>query len=174
MHTVFCEYFAIWEGQNSQTIRISLFTHFLKLAKARAIYNEEPTDRVWRLLKTNYIYRYIIAKQISCNLIFAAIIKYTACAADETKLRLRPSAKRRPNTSLVPGRPRRFGMWFHLFTCQACRENSPRTPRAIALGSKPPHVTRIARPGLGTRLPKSLFCAPTCVPGFECAPWLAC
>ena len=37
-------------------------------------------------------------------------------------------------------------------TCQACRENSPRTPRAIALGSKPPLVTRIARTGLGTRL----------------------
>ena len=32
-------------------------------------------------------------------------------------------------------------------TCQACRENSPRTPRAIALGSKPPLVTRIARTG---------------------------
>ena len=32
-------------------------------------------------------------------------------------------------------------------TCQACRENSP-----IALGSKPPLVTRIARTGLGTRL----------------------
>ena len=37
-------------------------------------------------------------------------------------------------------------------TCQAFRENSPRTPRAIALGSKPPLVTRIARTGLGTRL----------------------
>ena len=37
-------------------------------------------------------------------------------------------------------------------TCQACRENSPRTPRAIALGSKPPLATRIARTGLGTRL----------------------
>ena len=35
-------------------------------------------------------------------------------------------------------------------TCQACRESSPRT-RAIALGSKPPLVTRIARTGLGTR-----------------------
>ena len=34
-------------------------------------------------------------------------------------------------------------------TYQACRENSP---RAIALGSKPPLVTRIARTGLGTRL----------------------
>ena len=32
--------------------------------------------------------------------------------------------------------------------CQACRENS----RAIALGSKPPLVTRIARTGLGRRL----------------------
>ena len=32
-------------------------------------------------------------------------------------------------------------------TFQACRENSP-----IALGSKPPLVTRIARTGLGTRL----------------------
>ena len=31
--------------------------------------------------------------------------------------------------------------------CQACREN-----RAIALGSKPPLFTRIARTGLGTRL----------------------
>ena len=167
MHTVFCEYFAIWEGQNSQTIRISLFSHFLKLAKARAIYNKEPTDRVWRLLKTNYIYRYIIAKQISFNLIFAAISKYTACAADETKLWLSPRSR---SSSAI---------WdvispVHLFTCQACRENSPRTPRAIALGSKPPHVTRIARTGLGTRLPKSLFWAPTCVPRFECAPWLAC
>ena len=37
-------------------------------------------------------------------------------------------------------------------TCQACRENSPKTPRAIALGSKPPLVTQIARTGLGTRL----------------------
>ena len=37
-------------------------------------------------------------------------------------------------------------------TCQACRENSPRTHRAMALGSKPPLVTRIARTGLGTRL----------------------
>ena len=37
-------------------------------------------------------------------------------------------------------------------TCQACRENSPRTPRAIALGSKPLLFTRIARTGLGTRL----------------------
>ena len=37
-------------------------------------------------------------------------------------------------------------------TCQACRENSPRTPCAIALGSKPPLVTRIARTGLGMRL----------------------
>ena len=34
-------------------------------------------------------------------------------------------------------------------TCQACRESSPRT---IALGSKPPLVTRKARTGLGTRL----------------------
>ena len=41
-------------------------------------------------------------------------------------------------------------------TCQACRENSPRTPRAIALGSKPPLVTRIARTGLGTRLPRNV------------------
>ena len=32
-------------------------------------------------------------------------------------------------------------------TCQACRENSPRT-----LGSKPPLATRTARTGLGTRL----------------------
>ena len=32
-------------------------------------------------------------------------------------------------------------------TCQACPENS-----LIALGSKPPLVTRIARTGLGTRL----------------------
>ena len=32
-------------------------------------------------------------------------------------------------------------------TCQACRENS-----SIALGSKPPLVTRIARTGLGRRL----------------------
>ena len=75
----------------------------MKPAKARAIYKEEPTDRVWRLLITNYIYRYIIAKQISFNLIFAAISKYTACAADETKLRLSLSAKRRPNPSLVLG-----------------------------------------------------------------------
>ena len=45
-HTVFCEYFAIWEGQNNQTIRISLFPHFMKLAKARAIYKEEPTDGI--------------------------------------------------------------------------------------------------------------------------------
>ena len=37
-------------------------------------------------------------------------------------------------------------------TRQACRESSPRTPRAIALGSKPPLVTRIERTGLGTRL----------------------
>ena len=37
-------------------------------------------------------------------------------------------------------------------TCQACRENSPRTPCAIALGSKPPLVTWIARTCLGTRL----------------------
>ena len=36
-------------------------------------------------------------------------------------------------------------------TCQACRESSRRT-RAIALGSKPPLVIRIARTGLGTRL----------------------
>ena len=36
-------------------------------------------------------------------------------------------------------------------TRQACRENSPRTI-AIALGSKPPLATRIARTGLGTRL----------------------
>ena len=37
-------------------------------------------------------------------------------------------------------------------TCQACRENSPKTPRAIGLGSKPPLVTQIARTGLETRL----------------------
>ena len=37
-------------------------------------------------------------------------------------------------------------------TYQACRENSPRKPRAITLGSKPPLVTRIARTGLVTRL----------------------
>ena len=37
-------------------------------------------------------------------------------------------------------------------TYQACRENSPRKPRAITLGSKPPPVTRIARTGLVTRL----------------------
>ena len=36
--------------------------------------------------------------------------------------------------------------------CRACRENSPGTPRAIALGSKPPLVTRIERTGLGTTL----------------------
>ena len=47
-------------------------------------------------------------------------------------------------------------------TCQACRENSPRTPRAIALGSKPPLVTRIARTGLGTRLG---------VPGLRSSKW---
>ena len=41
-------------------------------------------------------------------------------------------------------------------TCQACRENSPRT-LALALGSKPPLATRIARTGLGTRLKKSVF-----------------
>jgi len=34
-------------------------------------------------------------------------------------------------------------------TCQACRESSP---SAIALGSKPPLVTQIARTGLGMRL----------------------
>ena len=34
---------------------------------------------------------------------FAAISKYTACAANETKLRLSPSAKQRPNPS--PGPP---------------------------------------------------------------------
>ena len=39
-------------------------------------------------------------------------------------------------------------------TCQACRENSP---CAIALGSKPPLVTRIARTGLGTRLRIRMF-----------------
>ena len=42
-------------------------------------------------------------------------------------------------------------------TCQACRENSPRTPRAIALGSEPPLVTRIARTGLGTRLIRTVI-----------------
>ena len=36
-------------------------------------------------------------------------------------------------------------------TSQACRENSPETHRAIALGSKPPLVTQIARTSLGTR-----------------------
>ena len=41
-------------------------------------------------------------------------------------------------------------------TCQACRENSPRTPPAIALGSKPPLVTQIARTGLGKRLVRAL------------------
>ena len=42
-------------------------------------------------------------------------------------------------------------------TCQACRENLPRMPRAIALGSKPPPVTQIARTGLGTRLCKACW-----------------
>ena len=37
-------------------------------------------------------------------------------------------------------------------TCQACREVRRGRPRAIALGSKPPLVTQIARTGLGTRL----------------------
>ena len=40
--------------------------------------------------------------------------------------------------------------------CQACRENSPRTPPAIALDYKPPLVTRIARTGLGKRLVRAL------------------
>ena len=52
------------------------------------------------------------------------------------------------STSLVPSRPRRFRMDVTAdVTCQACRENLP-----IALGSKPPLVTRIARTVLGTRL----------------------
>ena len=42
--------------------------------------------------------------------------------------------------SLVASRPRRFRMWRHLSSL------------SIALGSKPPLVTRIARTGLGTRL----------------------
>ena len=50
--------------------------------------------------------------------------------------------------SLVPSRPRRFRMWRHLSSLSG----KSRTPRAIALGSKPPLVTRIARTGLGTRL----------------------
>ena len=42
-----------------------------------------------------------------------------------------------------------LGDFWYDVTCQACRENSPRT---LALGSKPPLVTRIALTGLGTRL----------------------
>ena len=53
-------------------------------------------------------------------------------------------------------------------TCQACRENSPRTPRAIALGSKPPLVTRIARTGLGTRLGRTIsFCSVLSFPAYK-------
>ena len=50
-----------------------------------------------------------------------------------------------------------FGNFGCDVTCQACRESSPRTPRAIALVSKPPLVTRIARTGLGTRLLERVF-----------------
>ena len=57
-------------------------------------------------------------------------------------------------------------------TCQACRESSPRT-RAIALGSKPPLVTRIARTGLGTRLHQKMenlwrTVTVACKPGVFC------
>ena len=57
-------------------------------------------------------------------------------------------------------------------TCEACRESSPRT-RAIALGSKPPLVTRIARTGLGTRLHQKMenlwrTVTVACKPGVFC------
>ena len=50
----------------------------------------------------------------------------------------------RVSPSLVLSRPRRFRMWRHLSSLSG--------KFTIALGSKPPLVTRIARTGLGTRL----------------------
>ena len=50
--------------------------------------------------------------------------------------------------SLVPSRPRQFRMWRHLSSLSG--------KFAIALGSKPPLVTRIARTGLGTRLERTI------------------
>ena len=47
-------------------------------------------------------------------------------------------------------------------TCQACQENSLRT---IALGSKPPLVTRMAWTGLGTRLGTNNWVGITCMAG---------
>ena len=56
------------------------------------------------------------------------------------------------NFSLVPSRPWRFRMWRHLSSLSG--------KFAIALGSKPPLVTRIARTGLGRRLCKFLYAQP--------------
>ena len=75
--------------------------------------------------------------------------------------------------SLVPSRPRRFRMWRHLSSLsgkfaypivmhQLCIILSP-----IALGSKPPLVTRIARTGLGTRLVPMVF-LPSAKPAGSC------
>ena len=55
--------------------------------------------------------------------------------------------------SLVPSRPRRFRMWRHPSSL------SGKFARAIALGSKPPPVTWIARSGLCTRLRRVIISA---------------
>ena len=51
-----------------------------------------------------------------------------------------------------PSFPVVLGDFWSDVTYQACRENSPRTPLATALGCKPLLVTRVARAGLDTRL----------------------